>query len=166
MIIMSKPRPKIGPVINTSGFAHRQDDLSLVLSDEIEFCFYYMYDGVANPNKPDMLSYLMAREIVSCWKDWTDNDRLKLMVNSSDTFAWGCSDADEIDLTEIQCLFDLVWNYMHGDIIWLCLKRDEQPQRPMKEILVNSNSWIPELAKLKPNFYDAWCEEKYRKDNE
>lgn len=81
-------------------------------------------------------------------------------VIANDIFAWGCADAECIsnsdgdEDSEIYALYKL-WkeNPVYGATKWLCLKRNEQPQNPIKERMIKDGYWDDVLEKLPPNYY-------------
>lgn len=81
-------------------------------------------------------------------------------VIANDVFAWGCADAECIsnsdgdENSEIYSLYKL-WkeNNDWGAIKWLCLKRNEQPQKPIIESMKKDGYWDDTLEKLPPNYY-------------
>lgn len=160
----ARRKRRIEPVIDTSGFPHRQYTLTLDDEEDNGYCFYLNFHGEIKSYDEEMLRYLIHKEIVSVWQDWSDSYKLKLMVNSSDVFVWGCSDSDEIQMEEIQTLFDLCWNFKHGECIWLCLKRKEKPQQPVEDMMKKDDSWIPELDLLEDNRYDSFCKKRFEEN--
>lgn len=79
-------------------------------------------------------------------------------VDASDIFMWGCADAESItsndheNPSEIIELYKL-WkeNEVWGRVKWLCFKRDIQPQRPVKDLMIKANYWDEGLDKLPLN---------------
>lgn len=91
-------------------------------------------------------------------------------VNANDVFAWGCADAESISNSdgdadsEIISLYKL-WkeNNNWGPIKWLCLKRNQQPQNPIKRDMSKSGYWDEQLESLPENGYDKACKELQKK---
>lgn len=85
-----------------------------------------------------------------------------IFVNASDIFAWGSADGEPIKTadgdpgSEIIALYKC-WkeNEQWGFAKWLCLKRNEQPQRPVKEKMIESGVWNDQLEALPENYYDS-----------
>ena len=79
-------------------------------------------------------------------------------VNSSDVFMWGCADGECISYSdgdspsEIINLYKL-WkdNNKWGTIKWLCLKRNMQPQFPIKKDMIKDNYWGSDMEDLPKN---------------
>lgn len=92
-----------------------------------------------------------------------------IYVEASDIFAWGIADAEYIEYSdgesdsEIIALYKL-WkeNNEWGSVKWLCLKRNEQPQKPIKAKMIMANYWDETLEALPPNYFDMKCMEIYK----
>jgi hypothetical protein len=112
-----------------------------------------------NDNEHLMLAVLLANERVFYLND-------KLWVFCSDMFAWACADLEELpltskDITELWQMWyaDQKW----GDIKWCCIRRNEQPQNPVIEMMKEAGSWDDVMEGLRENQYDAsW--RKYREE--
>jgi hypothetical protein len=77
-----------------------------------------------------------------------------LEMNASDFFIWGCSDWENILESDIDELHRLhTENKYSGSDLWLCRRRNEQPQDPIKESMIKSGTWSDEFEKLPPNRY-------------
>jgi hypothetical protein len=58
-----------------------------------------------------------------------DGKEIRLLVNCSDTFFWGCSDAEEIELSELPALQECYrLSPRYGGELWVCRKRGMRPQ--------------------------------------
>ena len=70
-------------------------------------------------------------------------------VNSSDIFAWGCADMDDIkwaeieDLTKLVCIYPK-WGFVH----WLCIKRQMKPQEPVTVKMKAAGEWAEYLDEI------------------
>jgi hypothetical protein len=106
-----------------------------------------------------------------------EGDTVGVSVNCSDVMAWGCSDAESIlsndnsPNSEIISLYKL-WkkNKSFGSVKWVCLKRNQQPQAPLKKMMIEKGAWDEELEALPPNQYDIrikeyWAKKKNKNDN-
>jgi len=84
-----------------------------------------------------------------------------ILVGCNDMFA-GCADAEDLPFEEIPKLYAL-WEQKKGDgvIKWVCLRRNEQPQKPIKEQMIKDGTWDDDLEKLPVNHYWKMIEEKY-----
>lgn len=79
-------------------------------------------------------------------------------VNCNDVFLWACVDAESIsnsdgdEGSEIIELYKL-WkeNPMHGPTKWVCKKRNLQPQKPLKDMMIKDGYWDSELETLTLN---------------
>ena len=86
---------------------------------------------------------------------------LVLFVICSDVFAWGMADAEDISLSELPTLYnmdkvDKKW----GSTKWCCIKRNEQPQKPVREMMQKEGVWDDNMEKLPVNRYDTMCKER------
>lgn len=82
-------------------------------------------------------------------------------VNANDIFAWGCSDAESITNNDGEADSEIIalykcWkeNPNWGFAKWLCFKRNEQPQNPVKDLMIKNNCWDETLEALPENYYD------------
>jgi len=83
------------------------------------------------------------------------------LVITSDYFAWGCADADEIALDDLNNLFFLVLaDRRYGSVRWACLKRNEKPQFPLEKQMREAGAWDEVMEALPPNKYDQYRREK------
>lgn len=75
-----------------------------------------------------------------------------VVVNCSDIFAWGCSDAEDLPYNEIPKLYKMfVADTKWGSTKWCCLRRNQQPQEPIKELMIKEGSWNDDMEKLPKN---------------
>jgi hypothetical protein len=109
------------------------------------------------------LAYLLYHEIVflnSFWwyKDNPLKESISINVNCSDVFAWGCADAEELDYKDLEELYNMVRkDPANGSIVWCCIKRNELPQKPVLERILENDIWDIMNLGLKPNSYDYYC---------
>jgi hypothetical protein len=95
------------------------------------------------------LARLLAEEVIfinSHWweKDWPERARkiTSLNVNCNDIFAWACADAEEIEHSEIQDLYDLWFaDRSWGAAKWCAIKRGQQPQPPVIAAMKKAGAW-------------------------
>ena len=100
------------------------------------------------------------------WEDtWPEAAKktYSMNVNCNDMFAWACADAEEIVSSELQDLYtrwrkDRKW----GGVIWCLIKRNQQPQPPVKEAMVKEGVWTEELEALPKNTQDAEVQASFR----
>ena len=100
------------------------------------------------------------RRTVPSPNDGVPRDAVVLFVKAKDVFAWG-EDAEPFrtgdkpgdDLYEIYSHWeqDPKW----GVVSWLCFRRNEQPQDPIRNQMRSAGSWSPELEALPRNSYWA-----------
>jgi hypothetical protein len=99
--------------------------------------------------------------------DYNISDDKKIFTTAvyvlvSDIFAWGCADAEPIECNDGEtpnAIIDLYklkkekgfWGLVH----WVCLRRKEQPQFPIKRDMIKAGHWVDELESLTPNSYDS-----------
>ena len=78
-------------------------------------------------------------------------------VNCGDIFAWGCSDAEHLPYDEIPKLYKMfVADSKWGSTKWCCVRRNEQPQQPIKDSMIKDGSWDDAMEKLKENNQTAY----------
>ncbi len=129
-------------------------------------------DGYVWIDENKALACLLAADIcfLNVVKDkWSDNYTTVVYVIANDIFVWGSADAecisnsDHEEKSEIYALYKL-WkeNNNWGPIKWLCLKRNEQPQNPIKEDMIKDGYWDAALESLPPNYY--WTKIKEEND--
>ena len=100
------------------------------------------------------------RRTVPSPRDGVPRETVALFVRAKDVFAWG-EDAEPFrtgdrpgdDLYEIYSHWerDPRW----GVVAWLCQRRNEQPQDPIRNQMRNAGAWGPELEALPRNTYWA-----------
>lgn len=107
-----------------------------------------------------MAALLIADEVFLNSRHWksADKDDVIVLANCSDVFAWGCSDAEEVDYRGIESLYDdwrkdPVW----GTAVWCMRKRGEMPQAPVAARIRESGIWDIDAMGLAPNRYDEAC---------
>lgn len=100
------------------------------------------------------------RRTVPSPNDGVPRDAVVLFVRANDVFAWGpdaeafrTGDKPGDDLYEIYSSWekDPKW----GVVAWLCFRRNEQPQDPVRNQMRMAGSWTPELEALPRNSYWA-----------
>lgn len=76
-------------------------------------------------------------------KDWPEKARKStaILVNCNDIFAWGCADAEEASVKDIEDLYRM-WKdgkyHGWGSAMWCMKKRREMPQTPVDEAMRES----------------------------
>ena len=94
--------------------------------------------------------------------------RTSLLVNTSDFFTWGYSDAEhfrsdggtESELYEL--LKFTLENPKRGSTKWACVRWQEQPQAPIVHEMIKEAAWDETMRALPPNSGDADCCEWHR----
>lgn len=128
----------------------------------IERDYYFDIDGKKFPNEEAMAAWLLdngclflnSRKYVDNWKgkEETQPETLVMFLNCNDVFAWACADACEVTSDELPRLFDMARaDEKYGAIKWACIKRNLQPQKPLKDKMIKDGVWTEELDKLPPN---------------
>ena len=80
-----------------------------------------------------------------------------LYVNCSDIFVWGCADAENLPNNEIKNLYNFHIdpnNKGWGSDKWCCIRRNEQPQRPVIDRMKAEGAWDDVMESLPLNNYD------------
>jgi hypothetical protein len=105
------------------------------------------------------LALLLINNVIflnSHWweKDWPEEARKRpsLNVNTNDVFAWGCADAETINLNELKDVYDHyrkdpVW----GTAVWACKRNNMLPQKPVYERIQKAGIWDLDALGLRAN---------------
>lgn len=124
---------------------------------------FWEEDGYKIVNEDIALSYMLKEGVflLNSVKDNCGDYTTGLWVICSDTFAWGCADCEPIlsnDGEEPSEIIDLyrLWkeNKKWGATQWVCYKRKEQPQKPVKAMMIKDGAWHEYLERLPENNYD------------
>lgn len=128
--------------------------------DDEEDEVIFEINGIEECDDELALAFLLKNEVLFC-NNAKDPETICLYVNCSDVFAWACSDAECITTDEILSLYKAVKeNPIWGSTIWVCLKRNEQPQKPIVINMKNDGCWTDELEALPENKVDAFIRQK------
>jgi len=73
-----------------------------------------------------------------------DDGSVKIWVNCNDFFMWGCADAEQCYPPDLEAIYK-------DHNIWLCKKRNMQPQKPVIEYLKKRGVWNDEFEKFPVN---------------
>jgi hypothetical protein len=102
-------------------------------------------------NEPeDYLKYLMCENLIVVNNGWWNKewpkDRITLSVICNDVFAWGCSDAEDINYSDLEPLAkahlkDPTW----GVVAWCIKKRKQMPQKPIVDKMTEAGYNLEEL---------------------
>lgn len=91
-----------------------------------------------------------------------------LCVNCSDVFAWGCADFEPLPLGEVEGFVKMYREIPGGSTRWCCIRRNQQPQPPVKRTMIERGEWDEVLEALPKNTMDREVHEmlgiKYHKD--
>jgi len=127
--------------MNEDKYFDEENALSALLKDGILFCNERNYSST--PGGP------------------SEGLTIVLFVICNDIFAWGCADAEDLPISELENLYKM-WlkNNKWGSTKWCCIRRKEKPQRPAVELMKKDGAWDDELECLSENRYDALFAEK------
>lgn len=116
---------------------------------------YYYYNNELDFDPWDAVRFLLKEEILF---PTLNTDKIILMVDCSDIFAWATSDVEPINPEDIRSLFDhYLADNKFGVIVWCAKQRGEKPQAAvMRDFPM---VWISHLENLKENSYDKLCKE-------
>lgn len=93
------------------------------------------------------------------WKsEWpeADRERVAIIVNCNDIFAWACADGEELDHDQIKPLYDsCVAHPKWGSAIWCAIRRSQKPQPPVIRKMKADGVWDDRMEKLGENWQDA-----------
>ena len=86
----------------------------------------------------------------------SESGNVRLYVMCNDIFAWACADAEPLMYEDVQSLYDMhAASRNWGAVRWICIKRNEQPQFPVKRDMKKARAWDATMEALPPNRYDA-----------
>lgn len=88
-----------------------------------------------------------------------EEDKINIYVMCSDLFAWGCADAEDVTSEQIPDLYKF-WKEDGtgwGSDKWVCVQRNMQPQRPIKDSWIQSGIWDEKMQALPHNPIDGLC---------
>lgn len=113
------------------------------------------------------LAHLLINEVVFLntyhWrKDWPEEARkcTYVGVNCSDVFAWGLSDAEDANLSDIKNIYKM-WQKdpSWGPAIWSMIKRNQMPQAAVEKKIRDAGIWDLDQIKrehaLRENYYSG-----------
>jgi hypothetical protein len=128
----------------------------------LERDYYVDIDGEKVPNEEAMAAWLLdnnylflnSRKFIEEYggKETIQPETLVLFLNCNDVFAWACADACEVTFSDLPRLFNMIRvDEKHGGTKFACIKRNLQPQKPLKDMMIKDGSWTEELDKLPHN---------------
>lgn len=79
--------------------------------------------------------------------------KIIMVINSSDVFAWGYSDFEEITIDEIPEISE-AFRTKYGIDKWICKKHNSKPQWPLIKQMFEAGEWDSEMEKLPDNEYN------------
>lgn len=125
----------VGPTTGRHYFEHGAA-LALLLANEVIFpnSHWWKKKGASWPHG----------KVIEPPNPWPDDaaEAATLFVNCNDVFAWGCADADDLPMSEVENLYrmwrkDPLW----GAAVW-CIKRTRTwPQGPVERDIRKAGIW-------------------------
>jgi len=116
-------------------------------------------------NENFALAHLLINEIIfinSYWfkEEWNETDKtiIAICVNCNDIFAWGYADAEPLSYDEIENLYEYwVKDPSWGSAVWCIKRRNELPQKPVYDMIMEEGIWDLDNMNLDKNKYDeSW----------
>lgn len=84
-----------------------------------------------------------------------DEPTIGLSLSVNDVFGWGGVDCEPVPLESLPDLYRAWRNDTeYGPIRWCCIRRGEQPQKPVADRMKKAGAWDAAMESLRPNFYD------------
>lgn len=129
---------------------------------------FFIVDGEEYVDEGKALAILLADEVLFCnnfdvgWEDkqWTSRTTV-LFVSCNDIFAWGCADSEPFMNKEIGPLLKMhLEDPQWGTAKWCCIRRNEQPQNPVKQDMIKDGSWNNIMEALPQNQWEKRIMEK------
>ena len=100
----------------------------------------------------DMVGDLLVKSKLELYFDEGKN-KVTMAINSSDIFAWGYSDSEEMTEEDIKSYY-LTSHEKWCDVKWCCKKYNEKPQYPMIWDMHRDGEWDKEMEALPDNKYN------------
>jgi hypothetical protein len=125
--------------INPSDFYYDDGDGEPMFYEDAALAWLIMQDGPV---------YLLGA------KDHEGKETIGVYVNCSDVFAWGCADCEPLPMSDLENFLKLYLSHPSGATKWCCLRRNEQPQPPVKRGMIERGDWDDELEILPKNTMD------------
>ena len=100
----------------------------------------------------DLIDDLLLNEQILLFNN-DDPIKIIMVINSSDIFACGYSDFEEIDIDEIPKISE-AFKTKHGIDKWICKKHNSKPQWPLIKQMVEAGEWDSEMENLPDNEYN------------
>ena len=126
--------------------------------------FYYQSDDGDPPMfcEDAALAWLIMQDgliFILNAKDDEGKGVIGVYVNCNDVFAWGCADLEPLPPSELERFLKLCLTHPAGSTKWCCLRRNEQPQPPVKRNMIERGAWDDELEALPKNTMDRQVHE-------
>jgi len=122
---------------------------------------HYNHEYLAAKLLEEDVLFLNSRKFVEYGSIEAKDETLVLFLNCNDVFIWGCADGESVTMDELPVLFELFeLNNTYGPVKWVCIKRNEKPQKPLADQMKAADFWDEEMEKLPDNYYDKWIAEQ------
>ena len=149
-------------------------DYTKLFTETVKRQYFFDINGEIVPNETDILAKLLDDGVLFCNNFTIISDRknsddkpeiigktITLFVNCNDVFAWGFADSEDVVETDLKSLFELhMQNPKCGSTQWVCIKRNEKPQRPVIKWMKENNGWNETLEALPNNKYDEYLDSR------
>ena len=100
------------------------------------------------------LARLLAEKIIFVQSD-KEKKVFNFYVGCNDIFAWACADCEPLRYEDVQSLYDMyIKDKSWGSAKWCCVKRNEQPQGPVINLMKKCGAWDEQMEALKKNVTD------------
>jgi hypothetical protein len=142
------------------------------INQDIETCvnleFIEEYYLTENSQREEILALLLINDVIFLNTNWhredlseQDKKLPRLLVNCNDVFMWACADAENIDLKDINDLYEhFIKDPIWGAAIWCCKRRKYMPQPPLEQEIIKAGIWDLDSMGLDKNFDALTTEEK------
>ena len=100
----------------------------------------------------DLIDELLLEEKVLLFNN-DDPIKIKMVIDSSDIFAWGYSDFEEITIDDIPEISE-AFKTKYGIDKWVCKKNNSKPQWPLIKNMFEGGEWDSEMENLPDNEFN------------
>lgn len=122
---------------------------------EITSPYWLFKDNPAFEMEMAIAELLAAEKVVIGGLVEYENDKsiASLDVMANDVWMWGCADCEPLPIDEIKNLWIMFKeNESWGEVWWVCKQRDMQPQKPMRDKMIEQNAYPDWMNKLGKNY--------------
>lgn len=100
----------------------------------------------------DLIDDLLLNEKILLFNN-EDPIKIIIVIDSSDVFAWGYSNFEEITIDEIPEISE-AFKTKYGIDKWICKKHNSKPQWPLIKQMFEGGEWDSEIENLPDNEYN------------